>query len=292
MAKSDNNLFNILKLIIVSIIKLNLIGFLQLFVQLIIKVVSFIGGASWWLAVAIYGVIVSGTKKAKQISDERDRPQMPAIFESFSEVESFYGKSADFEKELYSGKSLIGLVLGARGSGKTAVGVRILENIRAKTSTQVYSMGLARDSVPAWVKTVDNLDQVANHSFILVDEGGIEFSSRSFMSNANKLLSELLLISRHRDISVLFITQNSANIDINTIRQVDYILLKTPSLLQLDFERKKISEIYEQAKAGFEKYKQPGLTYIYAHNYKGFVVSSLPSFWSTNLSKSYAKKKL
>lgn len=269
----------------------HIIAFFKFLLDLFIKAIIILGRGLWWLAANIYGLALKGTKKVKQITTQKHRPKSSAAFQSFSEVESFNGKIGDFEAELYSGKSLIGLVLGARGSGKTVIGVRILENMSAKTGMQVYSMGLARDSIPGWVQAVDGLDEVKNHSFILVDEGGIEFSSRSSMSGANKLLSELLLISRHKDISVLFITQNSSNIDVNTIRQVDYILLKAPSLLQLDFERKKIGDIYEEAKAGFEKYMgDPGLTYVFGHNYKGFVIGSLPSFWSTNLSKSYAKK--
>ncbi len=266
-------------------------SFLKSIFGLFIKAITLLGKGLWWIATRAYGLVSKGAKKAGQIAARGRRQKSTASFESFSEVESINGKIEDFEAELYSGKSLIGLVLGARGSGKTAIGVRILENMRAKTGMRAYSMGLMGESVPEWVQPVDSLDEVKNHSFILVDEGGIEFSSRSSMSDANKLLSELLLISRHKDISVLFITQNSANIEVNTLRQVDYVLLKAPSLLQLDFERKKISEIYEGAKAGFEKHRgKLGLTYVFGHSYRGFVLSSLPSFWSTKLSKSYANK--
>ena len=88
------------------------------------------------------------------------------------------------------------------------------------------------------------------------------------------------------------VTHNSANIEINTIRQADYIALKPSSLLQKDFERKKIKEIYEEVEKEFEKYKtDKGLTYIYSHNYKGFVSNPLPSFWNSKVSKAYEKFK-
>ena len=262
--------------------------FITFLFDLLVSFLKFLWKGIIWLLSTLYSSMV---KKSEKVVIESKKPKAAASFSGFSELESSQGELANFEKELYSGKSLIGLVLGARGSGKTAIGVRILENAHAKTNLPIYSMGLSTSSIPSWIKPIENLSEVQNHSFILVDEGGIEFSSRNSMSDANKLLGELLLISRHKDLSVLFITQNSANIDINTIRQVDYMLLKTPSLLQLDFERKKIGDIYEKAKAGFEKYKRElGLTYIYAHNYLGFVKCELPSFWSTNLSKSYAKK--
>ncbi|MFA4887054.1 MAG: hypothetical protein WC595_02495 [Candidatus Nanoarchaeia archaeon] len=84
------------------------------------------------------------------------------------------------------------------------------------------------------------------------------------------------------------VTHNSANIDLNILRQADFLLLKPSSLLQKDFERKKINEIYKDAEKQFKQYKdQKGLTYIYSETYKGFVANPLPSFWNEKVSKSY-----
>ena len=187
-------------------------------------------------------------------------------------------------KIIYSDKSSVGLILGARGSGKSAIGLRILENIVAKSKRKAYAMGFNKEDLPKWIESINSIEEVKNNSFLLVDEGGVEFSSRQTMSNANKLLSELLLISRHKDLNVLFITQNSSNIEVNAIRQSDYLVLKPPSLLQMDFERKKIKDIYESVKEKFTSYKdQVGLTYIYSDRYTGFVKNDLPSFWSKRL---------
>ena len=90
----------------------------------------------------------------------------------------------------------------------------------------------------------------------------------------------------------MFIAQSSANIEINAIRQADYLVLKPSSLLQMDFERKKIKEIYEESKKDFEELKEHrGLTYIYSNDYRGFISNSLPSFWSTKVSKAYGNFK-
>lgn len=229
--------------------------------------------------------------QAKERYEEGKRPSQPPVYEELRELEKTDGDLFDFENQLYQSKSTIGLILGSRGSGKSALGMKLLENVKFKSGRATCAMGFKTDSLPAWVKPVSSLEEVPNGAFVLVDEGGIVFSSRSSMSSPNKLLSELLFISRHKDISVLFITQNSANIEVNTIRQVDYLVLKSPSLLQLDFERKKIKDIYEEAKKGFEKFndEKKSLTFIYSSGYKGFVANVLPSFWSTELSKSYSK---
>ncbi len=266
-----------------------ILNYLFDFFVLIFAALKWVMLSLWWLLTVLFSLLKKGVATAQQIQTTNKRPKQDALFDSLKEVESAYGNVGSFESQLYSQKSMIGLILGARGSGKSAIGMKLLENVYSKTGRTVYAMGFAEESLPTWIQPISSLDGVKNGSFILVDEGGIVFSSRSSMSSANKLLSDLLLISRHKDLSVLFITQNSANIEINTIRQGDYLILKPPSLLQLDFERKKIQDIYEDSKNGFEKYKdRTGLAYIYSHNYKGFITNALPSFWSTKLSKSFA----
>ncbi|PIT85258.1 hypothetical protein COU36_04305, partial [Candidatus Micrarchaeota archaeon CG10_big_fil_rev_8_21_14_0_10_59_7] len=132
-----------------------------------------------------------------------------------------------------------------------------------------------------------------NGSVLLADEGGISFSSRESMSDANRLLSKLLFIARHKDISILFISQNSANIEVNTIRQADYLLLKRPSLLQKDFERGKIRDVYGDVADDFKKLGgDRGLVYVYSDSFRGFASNALPSFWSERASKAFGRAKL
>ena len=153
-------------------------------------------------------------------------------------------------------------------------------------------MGFQEESLPSYIHTIDHIDEIKNDSVILIDEGGIEFSSRNAMTDANKLLSEILLIARHKDLSVIFITQNSSNLEINAIRQADYLLLKPSSLLQKDFERKKIKDIYEEVEDDYKQHKDTtGILYIYADKFRGFVTNTLPTFWSDKVSKGYANKK-
>jgi hypothetical protein len=250
----------------------------------------------WWL---IKKIFVKSKEKVKEISKKRDtskkenkRPKSKIKFGQFKELKNKKGKLVEFTNKLYKNKSMIGLILGARGTGKSAIGMRMLENFKAKTTKKVYALGFKEESLPTWIKVVNDIAEIENDAVILVDEGGIEFSSRNAMSNANKFLSELLLIARHKDLSVIFITQNSANLEINAIRQADYLILKPSSLLQKDFERKKIKDVYESVNEEFEELKGTlGLTYLYADSYLGFITNSLPSFWSDKVSKGYANKK-
>ena len=126
-------------------------------------------------------------KTKKEI--EKQKPKTSAKYDGFKEILLKKGKLEDFESKLFSNKSIIGLILGARGTGKSALGMRLLENFHSKTNQKAYALGFKEEALPSWIKVVTNIDQIENDAVILIDEGGIEFNSRNAMSNANKILS-------------------------------------------------------------------------------------------------------
>lgn len=226
--------------------------------------------------------------KVKSARAEASRPKSNAKYESLTEIKPIKGNISSFESTLMSKDSLIGIILGARGSGKSAVGMKLLENFRTNTNKNIYAMGFRKEDLPSWIKVVEGIENIENNSVILVDEGGIMFSSRKSMSDANKVLSDLLLIARHKNLTILFITQNSSNLEINALRQADFLIMKPSSLLQKDFERQKIKEIYENISEEFENLKETvGVMYIHSDKFQGFATNTLPSFWNANVSKAF-----
>lgn len=231
------------------------------------------------------------TRAAKKAGEASKQPKSQATYDALKEEKTVTGLVSDFEKKILEAKSTIGIVLGARGSGKSAFGMRILENVHAKTNRKVCAMGFKPETIPGWISCINDLKEIPNGAFVLVDEGGVLFSSRNTMSGANKLLSELLLIARHKDLSVLFISQNSANLEVNALRQADYLVLKKPSLLQKDFERSIVQKVYLEAADGFKEFSDlNGVAYIYSDEFRGFASNSLPSFWSEQASKAFSKR--
>jgi len=229
---------------------------------------------------------VEESSKKKAVKQKREA--ITAVHEDFNVIHTKDGDYLEFEKKINKSDSKIGVILGARGTGKTAFGMKFLENSRAKYNKKCYAMGFNADELPSWITAVNNIDELGNNAIVLIDEGGILFSSRDSMSNANKLLSDLILIARHKNLTILFISQNSSNLDINILRQADFLILKPSSLLQRNFERKIIQKIYDSAQEHFDEFKEtPGLTHIYAESFNGFVTNPLPSFWGTNISKSF-----
>lgn len=247
----------------------------------------------------IFKGIIMGTEKAitlfrnngPEIKKKIVKKPSPEDYVPFKIIDSLKGNFKNFESFVARNPSTIGIILGARGTGKSAIGMKMLENLHILSKKNFYAMGFKQEDLPDWIEVVEDVKDIKTNSFVLIDEGGILFSSRKSFSDANKLLSELLLIARHNDLSILFISQNSANLEINAIRQADYLLLKPSSLLQRDFERKKIKDIYDEASDKFQKYKNvKGLTYVYSEQFRGFVSNPLPTFWSQKVSKSFRKK--
>ncbi|MBD3361193.1 hypothetical protein GF358_00180 [Candidatus Woesearchaeota archaeon] len=256
-------------------------------------------GALYWLLknlAKLFGFsLKQGHKQAKKIVKKsaekkvrKSQPKMNARYNKLKEVKKIKGNSSKFESHLLEKESTIGIILGARGAGKSAIGMKLLENFKAKSKKKVYAMGFKKKDLPAWISVVNNIDEIANDSVVLIDEGGITFSSRKSMSNANQLLSDLLMIARHKNLSVLFITQNSSNLEINALRQADFLILKHSSLLQKDFERKIIKDIYKSVEKDFEGFgENKEITYVHSDKFKGFIANPLPSFWSSSVSKSF-----
>ena len=267
------------------------IGLLKILFIGLAKLLLFIIKIPYYFIIGCSDIIkwLVGIFKRKNI--EKKRTLMTANYQNFRIIKSENGNFSSFENAIINADSKIGIIVGARGSGKTAFGLSFLENLYAKKKRKIFALGFKKEEMPSWIDIIEDASRAKNNSFILVDEGGILFSSRKAMSSANKLLSELILISRHKNISVLFISQNSSNIDVNALRQADYLVLKKPSLLQKNFERKIIQNIYNNIENDFQKYKNyKGATYIYSDNFKGFVDNPLPSFWNIKISKSFSDK--
>ena len=227
----------------------------------------------------------------KQTKAAAKKPRTKAKYAGLTDIKPIKGKIATFEKFLHDSESTIGIILGARGTGKSAIGMKLLENIHAKTGKQVYAIGFNAKDIPNWITVVESPEEIENDSVVLIDESGISFSSRKSMSNANQVLSSLLFVARHKNMSILFITQNSSNLEVNVLRQADFLVMKPSSLMQKDFERKKIKEVYEAMESEFETLKgTTGLTYIHSDKYQGFATNELPSFWSTKVSKAFKEK--
>ena len=112
------------------------------------------------------------------------------------------------------------------------------------------------------------------------------------MSKENIGMSSILKIARHNDISVILVTQNSADIEVRVLRMSDILFLKEPSLMQVYFERSIIKRLYAFISPIFMN-KDTDHTpyyYIFSDKLQGLFRADLPSFWTEEISKAHRKK--
>ena len=102
-------------------------------------------------------------------------------------------------------------------------------------------------------------------------------------------MSQLLNLSRQRNQTLLFVTQEARQLDKNIASSASVYLIKDLGMLQLEFDRPELKRVIALAKEALDR--QPGdnrpWTYVYSPDadFKGLLTNPLPSFWKPGLSK-------
>ncbi len=214
-------------------------------------------------------------------------PKPPPRFKPFEAVEERRGAYADFERALHK-YGLIMLIVGKRGSGKTALGMQFLTWYNHSTRRRCYGIGYDTAKLPRWIHKAKGIEEIPNDSVVLVDEAAILFFSREAMTSMNKMLTKLMTVARHKNLSMVLITQSSALIELNVLRLADVLLLKEPSLLQARFERKALQDIFIAVDKTFKKLSERvNHFYVYSDEFEGLVRYGLPNFWNESISRAF-----
>lgn len=186
------------------------------------------------------------------------------------------------------------LILGKRGSGKSALGAKIAEYVMAIHRMPCYWLGLpgqARELLPHWVKIADAPEKCPVNSFILCDEAGVNYLSLLFQTSQNRFMRRLLMVARQRHMSLAFAAQSSRDVDYSIVRQADSTIFKEPGLNQPDSERPDTRPKAKKAALAFKeipKEEKLEAAYVFDDSFEGIIKSTLPSFWTEDLSHIYA----
>ena len=187
----------------------------------------------------------------------------------------------------------VALVLGKRGSGKSGLGHRLLELLRYKA--RPYVIGLpkeARVMLPDWVGMAASLEDVKGSAIILVDEAYIPYHARAGTTAGARTMSQAVNLSRQKEQTLIFVTQEARQIDKNIASSADVFIFKDPGAMQLKFDRRELNEIAVKASEAFATIKgdKRQWSFIYAPDtdFAGLLQNTLPTFWNKKLSHVFA----
>ncbi len=186
------------------------------------------------------------------------------------------------------------LIVGRRDSGKSALGYRLLELLRHVAPPYVVGVPeAARKLLPDWIGLAPTLEEIPPKAVALVDEAYLLFHARSSMARAAKGMSEALNLSRQREQTWIFVTQEARQVDRNIVSAANVVAFKELGGLQLAFERAELSRLAAQARDAFTTVRgdKRRWTFVYAsdRDFVGLLQNQLPSFWQARLSRVFAQ---
>jgi len=185
------------------------------------------------------------------------------------------------------------LILGKPGSGKSALGYRLLELLQYVAD--IYVVGVpeqARSLLPECIGIVPSLEDLPNKCIALVDEAYLSYNSRGSMTAKSKAMSQALNLSRQKEQTIIFISQEAGHIDKNIVGSANVLVFKELGMLQLEFDRPQLNKLATQAKQALDSVQgnKQRWSFVYAHDadFLGLLENELPSFWKPRLSRLFA----
>jgi len=188
---------------------------------------------------------------------------------------------------------LVVLILGKRGSGKSTLGYRLLELLRYVAD--IYVVGVPekdRSLLPERIGIVSSLEDLPNKCIALIDEAYLAYHSRGSMTAKNKAMSQALNLSRQKEQTLIFISQEAGHIDKNIVGSANVLVFKELGMLQLEFDRPQLTKLATQAKQALDSVQgnKQRWSFVYApdNDFLGLMENELPSFWKPRLSRVFA----
>jgi DNA-binding CsgD family transcriptional regulator len=185
------------------------------------------------------------------------------------------------------------LILGKRGSGKSALGYRLLEVFRHALGP--YVLGVPREGerlLPQWIGMAENMEKVPQKSIVLVDEAHLRYHARESRAAQSREISRVLSLSRQMQQTLILISQEARQIDRSIASSANVVVFKDLGMLQPQFERRELTSMASQANEALATAKGDKRRWSYVFspdvNFAGLLENEQPSFWSHRLSCLYA----
>lgn len=180
------------------------------------------------------------------------------------------------------------LILGGRGTGKTALALRLAQILDRDT----YAIGIPSSVAPKGLNTMlmTDIASVPKHSVVIIDDASLYASSADARSAPMLALQGLINICRHVDVTLLITGQQAASL-YKYVMDADGLFLKPPGLLFKEFERAEVAKLMALAAQAFagiplhKKTKRLRSVYVVAPEYVGLMEFDKPEHFPLSLSK-------
>ena len=184
------------------------------------------------------------------------------------------------------------LIVGKRGSGKSALAYRLLELFRSRLTPYVVGVpAQARRLIPEWIGIAPRLEDVPHHAIAIIDEAYVAYHARGSMAQESREMSQMLNLSRQRDQTLLFVTQEARQVDKNIASSATVLVFKDLGMLQVAFDRPELRTLVVQAREALDgKPDKRPWSYVYSPDtdFLGLLENQLASFWKPSLSTMFA----
>lgn len=179
------------------------------------------------------------------------------------------------------------IMLGAKGYGKTATTIWLIEEIHKRfPDKNLYWFGYnpALKKAYPFVNQTISLTKAKENSVIFIDETTLYLGSRDAMSRESRERIKALPTMRHRGCAMLFITQAGQAIDVQLFMFCDMLWFKPYFVWEFD-ERMKIKP---QLKYIMPYQKSENLVYFLNDMSTYIFRNPLPRKWNDELSKPFS----
>ena len=122
------------------------------------KVILFLVKSPYIIGKKMYGAGKYINEKAKEGKIRKKRKLIKPLHEEFNVLKVNEGDYEKWREGLRSSDSKIGVIIGARGTGKTAFGMKFLENMYAQNKKKCYAMGFQKEDYKGkqWAEVLEH----------------------------------------------------------------------------------------------------------------------------------------
>ncbi|GEM_PF-6203907 len=179
------------------------------------------------------------------------------------------------------------VIIGKKGSGKTAFGFACLEQGVGKKYIFRCPNSNILKKLPFEVKNIIHINdlQGLENSVVLIDEADLYFDPTE--KKVNQQLRDILQLSRQNNVSFIFVAHTGYFINLSLFNFIDTFIFKELSVGHFERERRFVKQMFER-KA--QQVKGIDQLYMWSEEHEGFCTFELPSWYNDKISKMYSVK--